>query len=302
MKNERAFIIAEINGRYNDLIKAKDYAVLGQCTVYKDFISKIGLHVPTIEECTAENLKGTLYSLLWKEIGEFRDENVEAIDYLRDRMFIEGFFETLLTGLRSPLADEIIELKVLETCRSFEEIRKLCINRKTLRSIYRDVKMRGEVTTNKLYTMHYEVLKNYFDFYFQKTENPQMKRIIEIEATRVAYEVLINFCTKGVVLDNIRNYVPGCASIPGTIYEKLTQSLTEAELAAILGLDCKDVLKYALERQACAYLETFLCPDDVSCVYAYFQLKNQEIKNILWISDCILLGNYEQIDEFIKNF
>jgi V-type H+-transporting ATPase subunit d len=41
---------------------------------------------------------------------------------------------------------------------------------------------------------------------------------------------------------------------------------------------------------------------ETACFYAYVKLKEQEIRNLVWIAECILQGQKEEINKFVPIF
>ena len=62
----------------------------------------------------------------------------------------------------------------------------------------------------------------------------------------------------------------------------------------------KDLYSELVNKEVCKYCESFRIFNDVSCVYSYFKLKEQEIKNVLWIVDCVLQGRKNEIGSLLN--
>lgn len=53
------------------------------------------------------------------------------------------------------------------------------------------------------------------------------------------------------------------------------------------------------EKEVHLNLKSFLYQFNFSIFYAYFKLKEQEIRNVVWIADCIVMNKKDKIRNFI---
>jgi len=53
------------------------------------------------------------------------------------------------------------------------------------------------------------------------------------------------------------------------------------------------------EEEVRLNIESFETQFGYGCFYSFFRLKEQEIRNILWIAECILQNQHDEIERYI---
>lgn len=70
-------------------------------------------------------------------------------------------------------------------------------------------------------------------------------------------------------------------------------------LRTIVGSDDDKIVSMLISLEVDSYYSSFNIYNDISCVYAYFKLKEQEIKNIVWIVECISMNKKNFVKDMI---
>jgi len=183
----------------------------------------------------------------------------------------------------------------------------------------------GCLSEEDLDEMHVEIIRNTLykayieDFYRYCTETlggataEVMRRILQFEADRRCINITLNsFGTELTPDDRAALYPP-----IGLLYNRGIEMLHHSEREE----DVKQAVSYipqykklfedaeygedkSLEDAFFEYevklnIESFEIQFGYGCFYSYFKLKEQEIRNILWIAECILQGQKSQIDRYI---
>ncbi len=289
------FILSDIHGRRNCLLSKSDYKSLTQAKNIEELIIKLNHYFEFINEnmtFTIEELRKKLYDNLIFELSEFANYSLDFFKYFMDYNRILAFYAIIEIGDNVYYTGTVDEFKGLSSCRSFGEAIRLYINNTSLEKYFYNINYNEEYKDNNLQKLLCKTLKNYFDYYFT-TSKGYFKEIMEIEGDRQIIEICIN----GKSLKEKKSYFPIGSNISDKKKSELCQARTLLETQEILNYKENPVI-YITNQQLKIYAESFKLNDDLSCVYAYFRLKEQEMSNIIWIAECIIQNNYDVIDEY----
>lgn len=150
-----------------------------------------------------------------------------------------------------------------------------------------------------------------------------MGEILQAQADRIAINITLN--SFGTPLNEpamrASDRKPLYPSI-GTLYPDITDQLTEvgdeSSLGSVLerstiyrkiweihqseGVDSKSIDDAFYEREVMMNENSFQGQMQFACFYGYVKLKEQEIRNLVWICECILQNQREAINNFIPIF
>lgn len=168
-----------------------------------------------------------------------------------------------------------------------------------------------EIIRNKLYKAYYE------DFYqFCKSlpapSNEIMCRFIEFEADRRTINISLNAISAGLDQNVRRQLLPNL----GRFYPAATDLLVNAsditqlqDIVKAQGGNMSDVLDggksvedhlYQVEMEMCK--DAFTQQFTFSTIWAWVKTREQEVRNITWISECIAQNQHERINNYISVF
>ena len=279
------FYISDINGRYNSLLKESDYTALKGCKTLEEMIVKLNHYFGFInEDMGYDELRMKFVQNVLFELDEF--ENNELVYFIRYYM-ICNFFNKI-EGIKEHILGNFPELKVLNLCRNFDDVQKLCINNCFLLRYFRDIKSFEGQKTMLI------VLKNLMDEVYINSKG-YFKEILEHEGDRQILEI----CLSGKGLQDKIKYFPKATTLGLKQLEKLSSTTEVEEIKRIFYFNDEEPIEAIIKRLSNVYAESFAQYNDSSCIYAYFKLKEQEIENIMWIVECMLQNAPEKMDEII---
>jgi len=142
-----------------------------------------------------------------------------------------------------------------------------------------------------------------------------MTRLLQFEADRRCINITINSFGNELITPEIRTSLYPRI---GLLYPEATKALAEAEdedavklavasfpeyaaiFEAIANDKTKSVEDVFFELEVQLNKESFESQFSYGCFYSYFKLKEQEIRNLLWIAECILQDQKDEISKFIN--
>lgn len=289
--NESYFILSDINGRFNHILKMADYATLCQCRSIDEFIVKLNHHFPFINEdiqFSTRELRSLLCRNILAELDEFSDSDIPILEYFRDYNRIVAFFKTLETGNDIHLVGTAEEFLGLSTCRTFQEAYRIYLENSSIRKYFKNIRGAETAEEKDLQGLLSLVLKNYFDFHYHKIASGYFKEIIEAEGSRQIFELCL--CGRERVPEE---WFPEASTFSGRVKKTLAGMKSLDEIKQVLSPDGADPIATIMKEQMRVYFEAFKQYDDLSCLYSYFRLKEQEMNNVLWIAECMVQQNYD---------
>lgn len=279
------FIISDINGRFNSLLKREDYTALKNCKSLEEIVVKLNQHFSFInEDMNYDELRTKFVENVLYELSEF---NGEKIEYFVKFYKICNFFNKV-DGVKEHIIGSFPELKAIDLCNNFDDIQKLCINYCFLSKYFKDIKKYENQKTMLI------VMKIFMDEMY-KNASGYFKEILENEGNRQILEI----CLSGKNLENKAQYFPNATNLNGKDIEKLNNTCDITVIKQIFGFSDQEPVENMVKRLSIVYSKSFSQYNDNACVYAYFKLKEQEIENIMWIINCFLQNAPEKMDEII---
>lgn len=291
------FAVADLNGRFDQLLKRSDYSALAHCKSFEELIIKLNHHFPHINEdmeYSAVALRAKLYRNVLDELEEFQDRECDFIDYFLDYNKITAFFTTLETGRAQLVPGAVEELRGLASCKSLDEAIRLYVQDTELARYFSGIDANGAGHKHLQKTMAL-VLKNYYDFYYSKASSEYFREIIEAEGSRQILEI----CLNGSAIENKTVYFPLGSTVSESDKSRLRDCIDPREIRELVCPLAQEPIAHAIEMCMQVYANSFKQYGDLSCLYAYFRLKEQEMNNIVWISECILQNSRSNINDII---
>ncbi|KAI4292330.1 V-type H+-transporting ATPase subunit d [Pancytospora philotis] len=291
------FVVADVNGRFDQLLRRPDYTALADCKDLRELVAKLNHYFPYISDDTQHtvaSLRSSLYNSIMGELGEFEDRPSIFLSYFADLNRIHAFFATLETGSEEAVLCAAREFRGLSTCKSPEEAFRLYVQDTRLERYFEGAVLKADGRQDLRLAMA-RVLKNYYDHHGAAALDSYFREVVEAESTRQVLEI----CLGGAAPEDRAAYFPACCSVSEADKLRLGSARSPAEVQEIVCPPGKEPLAHAVEECMKVYANAFRQHGDLSCLYAYFRLKEQEMNNILWICECVLQGNRAEINDII---
>jgi len=170
-----------------------------------------------------------------------------------------------------------------------------------------------EIIRNTLYKEYLE------DFYHYCTEvlggvtGEVMGRLLRFEADRRCIIITLNSFGTELGKDDKLKLYPKLGLLYPEIQEMLSNAENEEAVKQAISLfpqyaalfeaiqfdESKSLEDAFFEYEVKLNIESFESQFGYGCFYSYFKLKEQEIRNILWISECILQNQPDEVNRYI---
>eukprot|EP01123_Difflugia_compressa_P013762 TRINITY_DN6588_c0_g1_i1.p1 TRINITY_DN6588_c0_g1~~TRINITY_DN6588_c0_g1_i1.p1 ORF type:complete len:362 (-),score=63.91 TRINITY_DN6588_c0_g1_i1:32-1117(-) len=171
-----------------------------------------------------------------------------------------------------------------------------------------------EVVRNTLYKAYLEDFDRYCTEELGGITGEVMHQLLEFEADRRAINITLNSFNTDLQKEDRVNLYPKL----GLLYPVCTEKLAKADdpeevVKAVMEL-AKEYSKYMqslssesdktledsfFEHEVALHQRSFEQQFGYAIFYSYFKLKEQEIRNILWIAECILQDHKNEINHYI---
>lgn len=303
------YLISSIFGKELSLYKEEDYNSLKQCENIEEFSIKLMKNYKFITEdmeLTKNEIRKRLNKTILQEYNScmsFCNDNTLKIllDYWIENHMIHNFFFLL----QSKMGDTELEksynkieigdfnaLKTLKFCKDMHDVRMFCVENSFLKKYFYRVKWATDFKDNDFQKYQALFLKYLIEDTYESLKDTDifMKEILRVEADRYILDMTIN--TLNTNTDR-KSLFPNITSFDGKTIELFIKAET---LDDIVNFKYSDFMERELEK----YKESFRIHNDVTCVYAYLKLKEQEVKNILWIIECVLQNRRSELENIFN--
>jgi len=334
------YLEALVRGFRSGILTQHDYSNLTQCdtledmkmhlasTDYGDFLANepSPLHTTTIaEKCTLKMVK---------EFNHLRAQATEPLATFLDYITYQYMIDNVILLITATL-HERDTTELLEKCHPlgmFDSMASLGVST-TVSGLYNDVLIdtplgnyiMGCLSEEDLDEMHVEIIRNtLYKAYLEDFHNicqqlggeteAIMTDILQFEADRRAINITINSFGTELNRDDRAKLYPDF----GSLYPEGTGRLAKAEdieqVRAVLeyystyrtlfnqGSAEKSLEDSFFEYECHLNRLAFETQFGYGVFYAYFKLKEQEIRNIVWIAECIQQDQKQKISQYIPIF
>lgn len=315
------FVVSEINGKANILFREADYNSLKQCEDIEEITIKLMKNYKYISEDMEKSkmeIKKRLTKTLIDEFNSFlynEDPVLKIImDYYIDYHKIHNFFMLLQSKSVDPELEKSFSkieigdfdaLKTLKFSKDMNDVQKFCVENSFLKKYYYRLKWQPEFKDNNFQISQALFFKYHIEETYEKLQDYELfiGDIFKVEADRYIIDLTLNTLGSEELKGKERRCLyPKIYSMDESTVEALADVDNPEDLKNIVTTKYNfkgDLFSGLIQREIDIYNESFRIFNDISCVYAYFKLKEQEIRNILWIIECVSMDRRENIDNII---
>lgn len=326
---KNGYTIAKIHASIQSVLKESDYNTLQQCETLEDVIVKL-YSTPYQKYLSGETInskkefKHQLNRSLVTEIiniNKNQDKDLGIIiDYLVEYYKIHNFVYLLAAKEHDPELERSFskieeignfkELLTLKVATDMSEVYKFCVEKTFLKDYYNRIKFQNDIKNNNWQIILSQFIKFLLEDTFAKINNsmPFMRNILRCEGDRRIIEIVMSTSDSKELVGRARKRLfPSVTSLDLGTIEKLSDCCLIDELRGhvahhpmlrqIIGVEDEEIMNALVDQEMELFWSSFDCSNDLSCVYAYFKIKEQEIKNILLTVECISLKK----KDFLKN-
>jgi len=311
--------------------KLEDMKLHLQTTSYGDFLNNepLPLHSTTIaEKCTGKMVEHYNY---------LRCNSVQPLSKFLDYITYSYMIDNIVLLITGTLREsDPKELKA--KCHPLGFVKKLFesdsfIGTQNVSDLYNEVlidtplgpyilgclsekdldEMHVELIRNTLYKEYLEDFHSYCVHTLGGVTGEVMNQILQFEADRRCINITLNSFGTELTGEDRRNLFPKLGLLYPEGHDALQHAENEeavkqavsiypqyASLFEAIEIDEEKSLEDAFfEYEVKLNIESFESQFGYGCFYSYFKLKEQEIRNILWIAECILQNQPDEINRYI---
>jgi len=236
----------------------------------------------TIRESDPVELKAKCHPL-----GSFK-KNIENDSYMISQNVADLYNEVLID---TPLGPYI------QGCLSEKDLDELHV----------------EIIRNTLYKAYLEDFDNYCTHTLGGITGEVMHRLLQFEADRRCINITLNSLKTELTSDDRLKLYPNIGLLNGegtdllqvaeneeSVKQAISHFPQYSKLYESIEFDEDKTLEDAFFEQEVKHnIESFETQFGYGCFYSYFRLKEQEIRNILWIAECILQNQPNEINRYV---
>ncbi|KAG0419659.1 V-type proton ATPase subunit d [Dictyocoela roeselum] len=314
------FLLSDIHNKANHLLSQQDYTLLMQCETLEDLVVRLGqssyaAFVNETTEVSKKAIKAGLYRALSEEFAllyAHSGADVRTLlQYFRETLMIEEFVRCLAMRIEGTLdvsesrVGFFPELHTLKFSADLADVFRFCVDNCFLRKyISRDDLGAGENACDfaavDVSLLHAILLRNLTRAFYARigASMAHMRSILRFEGDRQIIETVMNSLGQDIAR---QRYFAAVSNLKGAVlaelgavdgHDEFVSAMMNTQYAGILENPLPRLQKMEMDLHA----ESFLIYNDISCVYSYLKLKEQEIKNILWIVECMASGRKNFMD------
>ncbi|KAF7684564.1 V-type proton ATPase subunit d [Astathelohania contejeani] len=315
------FVIAEVHGKSESLLKESDYNGLQQASGLDEILVKLSnspysKFVNEGMELSKKEFNTRLNQALVADYRQMRrnsDGDMKILmDYFVQFYQLQNFIYLLDCKVEDPSLSHAItrvemlgwfqELDTLKFVTDMQDVYRFCVEGTFLKPYYDKLTFDNEISKNNWSLLQSQFTKLLMEDFAEKLKDCKgmsfMNDILRREGDRRILEIVINSINSNDITGKARRSLfPRINSFGLSVLDRLAECTSMDEMRAAISThnlyrklivaDDSEMLNVLFEMEMANYMYSFIFHNDISCVYSYLKVKEQEVKNILWIIECI---------------
>lgn len=309
--DDHGYILSEIHGRVSRILKSSEYKALLQSDNIDDVIVK--LQGTTYSKYLSDSMEKSKMNLILSLDRAFKHEFNEI--YRRSdgclkvllTFFLESYkIESFIYRMSNPEEPEeelgfFVELNALKFSNDMREVKKFVIDETFLSRYFDKINVENNIEKNNFQIIKRMLMKYHIEDFYSRVNGDMgfMKSVLEVMGSIQIIEIVLNTMHTNITADNRKKLFPDVNDLDTRSIHSLAECNTIDDLKAIISktayretLVAKDLLNGLQFYVLKVYYRSFSVFNDLSCVYCYLKLKEQEIRNICWVVE--FLGGDER--------
>ncbi|SCV04884.1 LANO_0G13542g1_1 [Lachancea nothofagi CBS 11611] len=337
---DNGFVEGLVRGYRNGLLTSNQYINLTQCDTLEDLklqlsSSDYGNFLSSVpsEALTTSIIQETASAKLYEEFNYIRDQTSSVtrkfLDYITYGYMIDNVALMITGTIHDRDKAEILPrchplgwfdtLPTLTVATDLESLYETVLIDTPLAPYFRDCfdaadeldDLNIEIIRNKLYKAY---LSDFYDFVSTQIGEPAreiLQSLLSFEADRRAINISLNSLQSGDLItpDMKRDLLPDFGKLypvgshqlanTGSDFESVRSVVDSVyEYRGIFESGNLEDHFYRMEMELCR--DAFTQQFTVSTIWAWMKSKEQEVRNITWIAECIAQNQREKINNYIS--
>lgn len=317
-------MITMIHCRQKIMFTKRDFCTLLDSENIEDICVKLQHQYPEVvgmSRFTRSELKKKLEESLMREIRQGMKEPsaLQQISFFIENYKIQNFFfllsckeydaelETSFAKIES--LGYFNELDTLKFCANMDEVLSFCVKNTFLADYCAAAMFKKCFGDNNFSIINTQVRKKHIERY-AKSASDNFLRLLRLEGDKHNLDIVLSTMGADVAAQQRLAWMTPVTNFSQIVYKSIADAADIDDLHTALGatrfyktlcedLKEKDLSSIFQRKEIDAYLAAFDIFNDVTSLYAYLKLREQEIKNILWVAECVISGKKDTLDELL---
>lgn len=308
--DEYGFIIAQVYSRQSTMMSQNDFSALAECQGMEEVCARIQKNYRNLQglsSYTRNQLKSDLYKSMLQETKEFAIGGLATAVvrfFLEDYEMSNFFFLLSCKEHDTDLAHSFArieplgyfhELDTLKFSLNMEEVYEYCVKRTFLKDYFKKDDFKQEFADNYFGLLHLAYKRKHLENY-EKILPETFEKILKMRGDRYNLDILFSTLGSDICNEARFSLFTKVSNFSYSHSSKLSTAASFEDIRAVLskhplyrgvanGIDEDGVGTVFVKLEMDAYVDTFTSFNEITALYAYLKLKEQEVKNIMLTVD-----------------
>lgn len=322
-----AGIINYVNGNRYQLMKKEEYRTIKSAETIEELKLKLqntvyGKSLVEDSSTSHKSFKASLYKSLEKQIETTKsfttDKSAILIDFYKEKFQLDNFIYLWACKEESPKSLENAldihplgiypELNFIKVTQSARDTWKFCLENTPLNKYIEGLS--HELLKEDIQYVRSVLQKRYIELLYEysKENNYVLSELVQFEGDRRIIEILYSTIGSKMPSHRKKSLFPIYSTFTEIHRTLLLNCKTADELNGVLSthnlhrniIGNEKGMEDALIREEIRICnKSFYVYDDPSVVYTQLKLQELEVRNLIFIADCIIQGYIDQADEIV---